>query len=82
LLKERATGDENEWVRQAAVQGFARGWKHDPAVPALLKERAAGDEHEWVRQAAVQELARGWPHDPDVQAFLRGLHAARAVSDA
>ena len=65
LLKDRAARDENEWVRQAAVQELARGWKEDSETLPLLKDRAARDENERVRRAAVQELAQGWKEDPD-----------------
>jgi hypothetical protein len=40
LLRDRATTDTNEDVRQAALQALASGWRHDPAIPASLLERA------------------------------------------
>jgi HEAT repeat protein len=58
MLKERATSDSEGYVRQAAIQELARGWKEDPETLSILKQRAASDENGDVRYAAVKELAR------------------------
>jgi predicted NACHT family NTPase len=70
-LKERAQCDENEYVRQSAVEELARGWKEDPDTLAILKERAQFDKNIAVRQSAVEELARGWKEDPDTLVILK-----------
>ena len=71
MLKDRARSDENWFVRYAAVQELARGWKDDPDTLPMLKDRARSDEDPGVRSAAVQELARGWKDDPDTLAILK-----------
>jgi hypothetical protein len=72
LLRERATQDKNENVRQAAIQELARGWHDDPGTLPLLRERAVGDDDWLVRQGVKKELAQGWPDSADVRAFLAG----------
>jgi hypothetical protein len=37
LLKDRAAHDDQWYVRQAAVQELARGWKDDPDVTEFLR---------------------------------------------
>jgi HEAT repeat protein len=64
LLQDLARNDEDDSVRQAAVQELARGWRDTPGTLEWLQDRASNDENEWVRKAAVQELTRGWPDRP------------------
>ena len=80
ILKDRATKDDFQNVRQAAVQELARGWKDDKDTLTILKDRAVNDatpEAEWeswrsgVRDVALQAIARGWPDDPETLALLR-----------
>ncbi|WP_225894471.1 HEAT repeat domain-containing protein, partial [Atlanticothrix silvestris] len=77
ILKQRATADDNEYVRRAALQELARGFKHDPDILPILKKHATSDKYSDVRQAAVQELARGFKHDPDTLPILK----KRAIVD-
>jgi HEAT repeat protein len=72
-LLELATGDENWFVRRAALQELARGWQGHVGTVSFLRERATDDENERVRRAAVEELRRGWPDHPVVRAFLAGM---------
>jgi HEAT repeat protein len=65
LLRERATTDQHEGVRWAAVEALAAGWRDDPDTLALLRERATTDQHWDVRRAAVAALAAGWRDDPE-----------------
>ena len=44
LLRDRATTDTDEAVRQAAVQAIAAGWAEDPDTLPLLRERATTDD--------------------------------------
>ena len=37
FLKDRARNDQDEYVRQAAVQELARGWRTDPETLAFLE---------------------------------------------
>ncbi len=37
---------KTRYVRSAAVQELARGWKDDPETLPILKERARSDENE------------------------------------
>ena len=54
MLKARAQSDENEDVRQSAVQALARGWKNDPETLPILKARAQSDEDSEMRESAVR----------------------------
>ena len=63
----------NQFVRSAAVQELARGWKDDPDTLTILKTRARDDENGAVRSAAVQELARGWKADLTLLELYRGI---------
>jgi hypothetical protein len=38
MLKNRATQDDDEWVRKAAVQELAGGWKDDPEVQQWIEQ--------------------------------------------
>jgi hypothetical protein len=71
LLKQKAQSDDHEYVRLAALQELAQGWKDDPDTLPLLKQKAQSDDHEYVRQAALQKLARGWKDDPDTLPLLK-----------
>ncbi len=70
-LKARAQGDENEYVRQAAVEALVRGWKDDPETLPWLKARAREDKYSDVRWAALKALARGWKNDPETLPLLK-----------
>ena len=65
------------YVRKAAVQGLAQGWKNDPEILPILKDLAQSAQNWEVRQAAVQELAQGWKDQPWMFEFL----CDRAVND-
>ncbi|MBX9256392.1 HEAT repeat domain-containing protein, partial [Desmonostoc muscorum CCALA 125] len=66
ILKERATQDDHEDVRSAAVDGLAKNFKDDPDTKSILKERATQDDHEDVRGAAVQKLAKYFKYQPEL----------------
>jgi predicted NACHT family NTPase len=65
-LKERATKDDDNFVRGAAVQELAKNFKDDPETKSILKERATKDDDNYVRGAAVQELAKNFKDDADL----------------
>ncbi len=77
LLRDRATTDTAEPVRQTAIQALADGWHDDPATAPLLRDRATTDTAEPVRQTAIQALADGWHDDPATAPLLRD----RATTD-
>ena len=66
LLKDRATADNDEDVRYAAVQALARNFKDDPGTLPLLKDRATADNDKFVRYAAVEALASNFKDDPGI----------------
>jgi hypothetical protein len=76
-LKVLAVGDERVFVKQAAVEEVARGWKEDSGVLEWLKERAVRDEDEDVRQSALGEVVRGWKEEAGTLEWLKG----RALGD-
>ncbi|MBK9315533.1 MAG: HEAT repeat domain-containing protein [Acidobacteria bacterium] len=72
LLKDRASKDADNDVRQAAVQEVARGGKDARNLGSRRSDaRASKDENGAVRKAAVQELARGWKDDPGTLPWLK-----------
>ncbi|MFN5855922.1 MAG: HEAT repeat domain-containing protein, partial [Pseudanabaenaceae cyanobacterium] len=75
-LKDRALNDQNKYVRSAAVQEIAQGWKDDSDTLPWLKDCALNDQNEYVRRAAVQEIAQGWKDDLQTSDFLcdRAIH--------
>jgi HEAT repeat protein len=62
LLTDRATTDDNPFVRRPAVQALATGWP-DETTRTLLTDRATTDKNKDVRRAALQALATDWPDD-------------------
>ncbi|WP_442942357.1 HEAT repeat domain-containing protein [Nostoc sp.] len=66
FLKERATQDDHEDVRGAAVRALAQNFKDDPDTKTWLKERATQDDHEDVQGAAVRELAQHFKYQPEL----------------
>ncbi|MFH7026244.1 MAG: NACHT domain-containing protein, partial [Heteroscytonema crispum UTEX LB 1556] len=56
-LKDRATADEDEYVRRAAIEALASNFKEDPDTRTILKDRATADENEDVRRTAIEALA-------------------------
>ncbi len=86
LLVERATNDEDEYVRSAALYALARGWADRDDTRTLLTGRATKDEHYFVRSAALDALARGWADRDDTRILLTGRatkdenHVARNVA--
>ena len=70
-LKACAQTDEDDNVRQTAVQELVRSWKDDPETLPWLKARAQTGEDWAVRQATVAALARGWKEDPDTLPWLK-----------
>ena len=56
-LRERATTDQDEDVRRAAVQALAAGWRDDPATMPWLRECATTDQDEDV----AGPRCRRWP---------------------
>ncbi|BAY10400.1 NACHT domain-containing protein [Calothrix sp. NIES-2098] len=70
-LKERATEDDDYYVRGAAVEELAKNFKDDPGTKTWLKERATQDDGNFVRRAVVQELAKNFKDDPDTKSILK-----------
>ncbi|MEH2159684.1 MAG: HEAT repeat domain-containing protein, partial [Nostoc sp.] len=70
-LKERATQDDHNYVRGAAVEELANNFKNDPDTKTWLKERATQDDHEDVRGTAVQQLANNFKDDPNTKTWLK-----------
>ncbi|MCC5608176.1 HEAT repeat domain-containing protein [Nostoc sp. CHAB 5834] len=70
-FKERATQDNNSYVRGAAVQELAKHFKESPDTKSWLKERATQDNNSYVRRVAVQELAQNFKDDPDTKTWLK-----------
>lgn len=75
-LRARATLDEDEKVRKAAVTAIAAA-SPEPDLVDWLHERAIADEHGSVRAAALAGLAGRSGEDPRVDSWLRD----RAVHD-
>jgi hypothetical protein len=61
-LLAKASIDEEAFVRRAAIEELARGWRTD-AVQDLLLERAVADDSNDVRYASVMGLGRGWRNE-------------------
>ncbi|MEH2421933.1 MAG: HEAT repeat domain-containing protein [Nostoc sp.] len=70
-LKERATQDDNGFVRRAAVWALAQNFKDNPDTKTWLKERATQDDNGFVRRAAVWALAENFKDDPDTKTWLK-----------
>ncbi|MBD2577375.1 HEAT repeat domain-containing protein [Oscillatoria sp. FACHB-1406] len=77
ILKQRATTDEDEFVRYAAIKTLAQHYREDSDTLSLLKQRATTDESGNVRQAAVEALAQYYPDDRDTLPILK----QRATTD-
>jgi len=80
-LKERATADDNSYVRGAGVQALASNYKDDAATLPFLKERATADNDSDVRRAAVQALASNFKDDKDTLPWLKERATADDDSD-
>ncbi|OUL18043.1 hypothetical protein BV375_34260 [Nostoc sp. 106C] len=70
-LKQRATQDDNYFVRRAAVKELANHFKDDSDNKTWLKECATQDSDSDVRSAAVEELANHFKDDPDTKTWLK-----------
>ncbi|TAG37433.1 MAG: HEAT repeat domain-containing protein, partial [Oscillatoriales cyanobacterium] len=73
--------DDDSYVRCAAVQEIARGWKDDPETLPWIKQHAQSDDNFMVRYAAVQELARGWKDDPETLPLLKQYEQVREFAE-
>jgi predicted NACHT family NTPase len=58
ILQQRATADDNEYVRRTAVEQLAQAYKDDPNTKTFLQQRATADDNSGVRWTAVQQLAK------------------------
>jgi predicted NACHT family NTPase len=76
-LKQRATADDDKFVRRAAVEALASHYKDDAATLAWLKQRATADDDKFVRRAAVEALASNYKDDPATLGILK----ERATAD-
>ncbi len=70
ILKQYATTDKDEHVRNAAVHELAVNFKDDPDTLNWLKQ-ATNDNNSDVRSAAVHELAYGFKDNPDTLTILK-----------
>ncbi|MEH2456748.1 HEAT repeat domain-containing protein [Nostoc sp.] len=66
FLKDRATADNDEYVRGAAIEALASNFKDDPDTHSILKDRATADNHGDVRCAAIQALAKYFRNQPEL----------------
>ncbi|MEH2177464.1 HEAT repeat domain-containing protein [Nostoc sp.] len=77
-LKDRATADNDEYVRGAIIQALANNFKDDPDTRSIIKDRATADNQRYVRRTAIQVLASNFKDDPDTRSFLKD----RATADS
>ncbi|MEH2276986.1 MAG: HEAT repeat domain-containing protein, partial [Nostoc sp.] len=77
ILKDRATADNDEDVRGAAIEALASNFKDDPDTRSFLKDRATADNQWVVRRAAIEALASNFKDDPDTRSILKD----RATAD-
>ncbi len=71
LFKERATQDDDNYMRGVVIQELAQNFKDDPDTKSFLKERATQDDDNYVRHTAVKELAKNFKDDLDTKSFLK-----------
>ncbi|GAB2811363.1 hypothetical protein GCM10022221_06030 [Actinocorallia aurea] len=57
-------------VRLLAVDDFAKGWRHHPAVRPLVRDIASTDPSTEVRRSAAMACAEHWPGDPGTEGLL------------
>jgi predicted NACHT family NTPase len=77
FLKQRATADDDSFVRYAAVEALASNYKDDADALAFLKQRATADDDSFVRYAAVEALASNYKDKADTLGWLK----ERATAD-
>jgi predicted NACHT family NTPase len=71
LLKDRATADNDESVRYAAVKALASNFKDDPDTLPWLKNCATADNDIIMRMLAVDALASNFKDDADILPWLK-----------
>jgi hypothetical protein len=78
MLKQWATSDDDSFVRGAAVQELAKGWKDEPGMFELLCARVLHDPFERKedreynpRQTALEAIIKQRPDSPQTLLLLR-----------
>jgi hypothetical protein len=62
LLRDRAIIDQDEFVREAAINALAEGWWQAPGMAGWLRERSTADSSRSVRSGALLVMAACWPN--------------------
>jgi hypothetical protein len=75
LLRDRAITDQDEFVRDAAINALAEGWWQAPGMAGWLRERSTADTSRFVRSGALRVMAACWP-DAESARFLSDRAAA------
>jgi HEAT repeat protein len=66
----RATSDDSDVVRMAALGCLAAAWREIPDTQLILCAHASQDQDESIRRAALSAIAATWPADSDIRSLV------------
>ncbi|MBD2195530.1 MULTISPECIES: HEAT repeat domain-containing protein [Calothrix] len=70
-LKDRATQDDDNYVRLTAIAQLADHFRDDSDTKTWLKHHATQDDNWVVRLTAIEQLAEHFRDDPDTKTILK-----------